>query len=72
MSDLKELRKNWDTIQEEELRLLRRMSVQESLQQLYRLQVAFEWQLQQTEVIFAPQRKKSLAELQARLLKLGM
>jgi hypothetical protein len=71
MVDLGELRKYWDEADELEQRLLREMTIQESLQALYELQVAFEWQLQQTESLFGPQRREYLAELQRRLLKLA-
>ena len=70
MSDIRELRKNWDAIHDLEQHLLQEMTIQESLQQLYQLQVAFEWQLQQTEALFGPPRREYLAELQRRLLKL--
>ena len=45
MSDLKILREGWDLIEQEELRLLRAMTVQESLDHWLQLQKAFEWQL---------------------------
>lgn len=71
MFDLSELRKNWDEADEFEQRLLREMTIQESLQALYELQVAFEWQLQQSEALFGPPRREYLAELQRRLQKLA-
>ena len=48
MSDLSILREGRDLIQKEETRLLRAITVQESLKQWIRMQRAFEWQLQQT------------------------
>lgn len=43
------MRDGWDEVQAEEARLLRHMTVQESLRQLLALQRAFELQLRQTE-----------------------
>jgi hypothetical protein len=45
-------------------------SLQESVSQWMRLQIAFEWQLQQTAILFEQDRRTALAELQARLLRL--
>lgn len=62
--------KDWDFIQDEETRLLRAMTMQESLMQWFELQRAFEWQLKNTEVLFSAERRAALAELQNRLLSL--
>ena len=43
------VRDGWDGVEAEETRLLRQMTVQESLRQLLALQRAFEPQLRQTE-----------------------
>jgi hypothetical protein len=67
MSDLSILREGWDSIQKEETRLLRAMTVQESLKQWLQLQQAFEWQLQQTAKFFESERRAALVELQNRL-----
>ena len=67
MSDLSILREGWDSIQKEETRLLRAMTVQESLKQWLQLQQAFEWQLQQTARLFESERRAALVELQNRL-----
>jgi len=70
VQDLKQLRENWNDIAEFEYHRLRETSIQESIQQWLQLQKAFEWQLQQTEKLFAEQRRKALADLQARLHRL--
>jgi len=70
MCDLSVLRQNGDAFEEEETRLLRALTVQESLRQWLELQMAFEWQLQQTAHLFEQDRQDALAELQARLQKL--
>lgn len=71
MSELKLLRRDWDFIQKEETRLLRKSTVQESLNHWLELQRAFEWQLKKTEVIFAAERREALVELQDRLQQLN-
>lgn len=70
MADLSILREGWDMIEREELRLLRAMTVQESLEHWVQLQKAFEWQLQRTVDLFGPQRRAALVELQTRLYRL--
>jgi len=70
MADLSTLRDGWDLLEDEEIRLLRSLTVQESLSQLVQLQAAFEWQIQQTEALFGPARREALAELQSRLRRL--
>jgi hypothetical protein len=64
------LQKDWDLIQREETRLLRAMTVQESLHVFQSLQRSFEWQLQQTDSMFAPERRWAMIELQKRLRRL--
>jgi len=71
MQDLKSLREGWEFAEQEEIRLLRRMTVQESLRQWAMLQAAFEPQLRATEALFAEERRQALAELQARLCRLA-
>jgi hypothetical protein len=71
VSELKLLRRDWDFIQKEETRLLRKSTVQESLNHWLELQRAFEWQLKKTEVIFAAERREALVELQDRLQQLN-
>lgn len=71
MSDLTILREGWDMIEREELRLLRAMTVQESLEHWVQLQKAFEWQLQRTADLFESQRHAALVELQTRLYRLA-
>ena len=70
MADLSTLRDGWGMLEDEEMRLLRSLTVQESLGQLSRLQAAFEWQIQQTAALFGPARREALAELQSRLRRL--
>ncbi|MCS7283036.1 MAG: hypothetical protein NZ769_06790 [Anaerolineae bacterium] len=61
---------DWKALEAERIRLLRRMTVQESLQQYLALQRALEPQFQATEALFRPQRMAYLAELQRRLARL--
>jgi hypothetical protein len=70
MNNLPSLREGWDSIQQEETRLLRTMTIQESIEQWLVLQAAFEWQLEQSAHIFAKDRHNSLIELQNRLQQL--
>jgi hypothetical protein len=70
MSELSILREGWDEIEEMETRLLRSLSIQESVKQWLQLQQAFEWQLQQTAELFEPQRREAMIELQSRLHRL--
>lgn len=67
MRDLRTLREGWDTLEADETRLLRQMTVHESVRQWLALQRAFEPQLQATEALFGPERREALAQLQARL-----
>jgi len=69
--ELSALREGWDVFAAEETRLLRGMSVQESMRQWLMLQEAFEHQLQQTVELFGPERQAALAELQERLHRLA-
>ena len=71
MRELTALREGWEEIEAEETRLLRQMSIQESVRQWLRLQQAFEDQLQQTADMFGPDRWATLAGLQARLQQLA-
>ncbi len=66
-NDLSRVRDGWQEIEAEETRLLRQMTVQESLRQLLALQRAFEPYLQQTEALFRAERMAYLEELQRRL-----
>lgn len=61
---------DWEALRAERIRLLRQMTVQESLQQYLALQRALEPQFQATEALFRPQRMAYLAELQRRLARL--
>jgi len=71
MKDLSRVRDGWDEVEAEETRLLRQMTVQESLRHLLALQRAFEPQLQQTEELFRAERLAYLEELQRRLAALA-
>lgn len=66
--NLSRVRDGWDEIEAEETRLLRWMTVEESLDHFIALQRAFEPQLQQTESLFRAERMACLEELQRRLL----
>ena len=70
MHQLKSHREGWELLEQEETRLLRRMTVQESLHHWAMLQAAFEPQLRATEALFAEERRLAVAELQARLRRL--
>jgi hypothetical protein len=70
VQDLRKLRDNGNNLEGLEYHHLGEMTIQESLHHWLQLQKAFEWQLQQTEGLFSEQRRKALAELQARLHRL--
>jgi hypothetical protein len=70
MRGLRTLREGWEMVEAEEIRLLRDMTAQDSIQQWLMLQQAFEPQLQQTAALFGPERRAALAQLQARLRRL--
>ena len=61
MRDLSVLRDDWATIEVEETRLLRALTVQESACQSLILQHTFEPQLQQTTALFGPERQAALS-----------
>jgi hypothetical protein len=67
MRELRTLREGWDTLEADETRLLRRLTVHESVQQWLALQRAFESQLQETAALFEPERRAAMAQLQFRL-----
>ncbi len=71
MRELRTLREGWDTLEAEETRLLRRMTVHESIRQWLILQRTFEPQLQETAAIFGSERQTALAQLQSRLRRLA-
>jgi len=71
MRELKALREGWDAFPAEETRLLRAMSVGDSMRLLLQLQETFEPQLQETAHLFGPERWAALAELQSRLRRLA-
>jgi hypothetical protein len=71
MRELRSLREGWETFEAEETRLLRGMTVQDSIRDWLMLQRTFEAQLQQTSTIFGPERQAALAQLQARLRRLA-
>ena len=70
MGKLSDLRQREYTFQREEIELLRATSISDSLREWVSLQSAFEWQLQKTAELFEEDRRKALAELQARLYRL--
>jgi hypothetical protein len=65
------LQRDEEYFQDEETRLLRLMTVQESLRLYASMQKAYEWQLQQSASTFASERRAALIELQARLNRLN-
>ena len=68
MGDLRRIREvNWDEIRVEEIRLLRQLTAEESIQHFLEIQEMLEPQFQATEAIFRPQREAYLIELQSRL-----
>lgn len=71
MLDLGRLRKDWESLDSRETRSPQAITVQESLHRWIELQVAFEWQLQQTAALFERDRRAAMAELQARLRRLA-
>ena len=70
MRELRTLREGWDALEAEETRLLRHLTVHESVRQWLILQRTFELQLQETATIFGRERQTALAQLQARLRRL--
>lgn len=70
MKDLGRVREGWEALEAERVRLLRRMTIQESVAQYLALQQALEPQFRQTEALFRPQRMAYLAQLQERLARL--
>ena len=71
MRELGALRQDRDAFEAEETRLLQSMTIQESVRQWLALQRAFEPQLQQTAVLFAPERQAALVQLQLRIRRLA-
>ena len=68
--NLRRVREGWDEVEAEETRLLRQMTIQESLAHWLALQRAFEPWLRETESLFRAERLAYLEELQRRLAKL--
>jgi hypothetical protein len=64
-------REGWEQVEKEEIRLLRELTVEESLRHLLTIQDAFESQLQRTESLFRSERLAYLEELQNRLGRLA-
>jgi len=60
-----------DGFYDQETRLLRSMTIRESLHLWGKLQAAFEWQLQQSAPWFDEDHRNALIELQGKLKKLG-
>jgi hypothetical protein len=71
MQGLSTLRRPPDAFEADETRLLQNMTIRESIRQWLALQLAFEPQLQQTAVLFAPERQAALAQLQLALRRLA-
>jgi len=70
MRELRTLREGWDALEADETRLLRRLTVHESIRQWLILQRTFEPQLQETAKLVGSERQTALAQLQARLRRL--
>lgn len=70
MRKLSEARTGWDVMEAEETRLLRAMTIEESLAVYAKLQRAWEPHLRATEAEFRPMRFEYLRELQERLMRL--
>ena len=71
MRKLSALRGGWEVVEAEETRLLRRMTIQESVRDWLMLQRSFEAQLQKTATLFGPECRAALAQFQARLHRLA-
>jgi len=70
-NNLRRARDGWEAVEAVKDRLLRQMTIQESLRHLLELQRAFEPQLRQTEHLFRAERQAYLEELQRRLAMLA-
>jgi hypothetical protein len=72
MQDLSNLRKDWAARNAEEHNLTTTpLTIQESVHQFVILYQTFAAQLQETEAIFGPERRKHLIELQQRLQRIA-
>lgn len=71
MNDLRQLRDGWGEVEAEEMRLLRQMTIQESVAHYLALQREFEPWLQETKAEFREPRQQAIIQLQARLCKLN-
>jgi hypothetical protein len=71
MRDIATLRDRWVDLEANEMHLSSHLTVHKSVRQWLVLQQTFEPQLQQTEPVFAPERRAALAQLQARLQRLA-
>ncbi len=71
VENLRRIREGWDEVEAEKARLLRQMTVRESLLQYLALQRAFEPHLRRTEAIFRAERLAYLAAFQRRLSRLN-
>jgi len=68
LANLRRVREvNWAEIEALETKLLREMTVEESLRQFLRIQATLEHQYRATESLFRPEREAHLIELQNRL-----
>jgi hypothetical protein len=71
IENLSRIRDGWNEVEAEETRLLRGMTIKESLDLLFSLQSAFETQLQLTESLFRAERLAYLQDLQKTLCRLA-
>lgn len=72
MNDLRQLRHGWEEVEAEETRLLKQMTIQESVADYLALQREFEPWLQETEPQFREPRQQAMIQLQARLQQLNI
>ncbi len=71
MSNLRRIREvNWAEIEAVEVELLQRLSPEEGIRQFAELYESFEWQMKQTDPLFAEEHGQQLIEIQRRLDRL--
>ncbi|HMV50323.1 MAG TPA: hypothetical protein PLD20_31055 [Blastocatellia bacterium] len=71
MLDLKRLQNQWDAMEQVNLRLLREMTIEESVQTYLSLCGSLALLIEESRDFFLPERRAYLAELQERLRKFG-
>jgi hypothetical protein len=71
MQDLSTLRSRWTEIEKEETRLLRKMTIAESLRAFAMLYEAFAARFREDELAYQAEREAALIEQQCRLRRLA-